>query len=180
MRTYRKKSQLLIIFLAVGFFIGIIYENVNSVNHMIPTEMFLKSNLQRYVKTEVLSEKYFIYVMRERLLLISCLCLLSCIKWKKVFVAFCLMIFGFFVGIILVSAVLQLGINGILLCFVGCIPQGIFYVMAYGILFVYWFRFPEKQWNRAKLIFIVLMYALGILTEVYVNPILVKWCIKIL
>lgn len=178
MRTYKSKSQLLIIFLAVGFLIGIIYENVISIGNTVPTELFLKSNLQRYLQTEVVAEKYILYVIRERLLLLLILLFFSRMKWKKTFVTLCLFLLGFLTGVLFVMAVLQLGGKGIWLCLVGVIPQGIFYALTYSMLFAYWYRFPEKQWNRAKLIFVILTYSLGILTEGYINPILLKWCIK--
>ena len=41
MRLNKNKGQLLIIFLAVGFFIGIIYENIISRGNVLFSELFL-------------------------------------------------------------------------------------------------------------------------------------------
>lgn len=180
MRRYKNKNQLLIIVLAVGFLIGIIYENIVSGKQVVMTEMFTISNLQRYLQTDVIVEKYFLYVAKERIILLGIILLFSCIKWKKLFVALCLMMVGFFVGVFMVAAVLQLGIKGILLCFTGMFPQIICYGVAYSILFTYWFWYPERQWNQAKTFFVIIMLVLGIILEVYVNPILVKLVIRIL
>lgn len=180
MRTYRNKSQLLILFLTVGFLVGIIYENVVSGKQVIATELFLKSNLERYLKTDIVAEKYFWYVLKERILLFAIICVLGCMKWKKFFVALCLGVVGFLAGILTVSAVLQLGIKGILFCLVGIFPQGILYSISFTILFAYWYQFPERRWNRTKLLFVIVSFILGIVLETYVNPLLLKWVIQIL
>lgn len=180
MRTKRIKSQLLIIFSAVGFLLGILYQNLISTKSSISVELLTRGNLQRYLQTEVIAEKYLWYVIKERLLLLSVICILSCMKWKKLLVGLCLGIGGFLGGILTVSAILQFGIKGILLCIIGVFPQGIFYGMAYFMLFTYWFRLPEGRWNRAKLIFVIVMFLTGIILEAYVNPLLVKWVIKLI
>ena len=180
MRMNRNKGQLLIIFLAVCFFIGIIYENIISKGNVLFSELFMRSNLERYLQANVIGEKYLWYVVKSRLLILATACILGCFRWKKLFVILCLFLCGFFAGIISVAAVMQLGIKGILLCLAGILPQGIFYVMAYSMLFLYWFRYPESRWNRAKLLFVVVMFLAGIVLESYVNPTLVKLVIKIL
>lgn len=180
MRGYKNKNQLLIIFLVVGFLIGVIYENVISKNQVVTTEIFMKSNLQRYLQTDVIAEKYFWYVIKERVIFLAVICVFSCMRWKKLFVAICLILIGFFSGTFCVAAVLQLGMKGIFLCFAGMFPQMIFYGFLYGMLFVHWFRFPEKQWNRTKMIFVILMFVVGMVLEIYVNPMIVKFVIRIL
>ena len=180
MHLSRNKGQLLVIFLAVGFLIGIIYENFVMQDSVVYTDIFLKSNLERYLKINVISEKYLWYVIKSRLILLATICIFSCFRWKKVFVILCLTASGFFAGIISVLAVMQLGIKGILLCVAGVLPHGLFYITIYAMLFWYWFRYPEGRWNQAKLLFIIIMFLLGILLETYVNPLLIKIIIKIL
>lgn len=180
MRMNKNKSQLLITFLAVGFFVGIIYENVIGNSSVITAELFLKNNLERYLQTNIILEKYLWYVVKTRVLLLAAICIFSCHKWKKLYVILCLGLIGFLGGIVAVSAVMQLGGKGILLCLAGMLPQGIFYGMVYSMLFIYWFRYPERTWNRTKMLFVIIMFLIGIVTEVYVNPIIVKGVIKIL
>lgn len=180
MRGYKNKNQLLIVFLVVGFFIGVICENVITKKQVVTTEIFLKSNLQRYLQTDVIAEKFFWYVLKERVIFLLIVCILSCVKWKKIFVTMCLVLIGFFAGTFCVSAVLQLGMKGILLCVAGMFPQMLFYGFMYGMLFVHWFRFPERQWNRTKMLFVIILFVIGIFLEVYVNPIIVKFIIGIL
>ena len=107
-------------------------------------------------------------------------CIFSCFRWKKLFVILCLALCGFFAGMMSVTAVMQLGIKGILLCIAGILPQGIFYAMGYGMLLAYWFRYPNSRWNRAKLLFVIIMFSAGIVLETYANPVLVKLIIKML
>lgn len=168
------------IVLVVGFFAGIVYQNIVSGGNVLVSELFLKSNLQRYLQTDIIAEKYLWYVVKARVLLLAIVCFFSCIKWKKLFVMICLAICGFFAGILTVSAVLQLGAKGILICIAGMFPQGIFYGMAYSMLFVYWFRYPEREWNRTKMLFVIVMFLTGILVETYVNPIVLKGIIRII
>ena len=176
---YQDKNQLLIILLAVGFFIGVIYENIISKNMVIITEIFSKGNLQRYLQTDIIAEKYFWYVIKYRVLLLFLLCSLSCIKWKKILVVCCLLLTGFFTGSFCVASVLQLGAKGLLLCLLGLFPQMLFYGCVYGILFIHWFHYPERHWNRTKTLFSIVLFVIGILSEVYVNPILIKIIIRI-
>lgn len=180
MRIIKSKGQLLILFLAVGFLIGIIYENMVAKSSVILAELFLRSNLERYLQTNIVSEKYLWYVVKARIILLAIISILSCFKWKKLFVILSLTVCGFFTGVMSVAAVMQLGIKGILLCIAGILPQGIFYVMAYSMLFAYWFRYPESRWNRTKMLFVIIMFLAGIVLETYVNPVLVKLVIKIL
>ena len=180
MRLNKNKGQLLILFLAVGFFAGIIYENLIAKESALLSKVFLRSNLERYLQTNVIGEKYLWYVVKARTLILAIVCILGCFRWKKIFVVLCLGICGFFAGMMSVTAVMQLGIKGVLLCIAGILPQGIFYAMSYSMLFVYWFRYPASRWNRAKLLFVIIMFLAGIILETYANPVLVKLIIKML
>ena len=128
---HKNKNQLLMSLLVVGFLIGVIYENIASKNQVVAIEIFSKSNLQRYLQTDVIAEKYFWYVIKVRGVSLILICVLSCVKWKKIFVALCLLLIGFFTGTFCVTSVLQLGIKGLLLCFAGLFPQMLFYAFLY-------------------------------------------------
>ena len=180
MRIGKNKNQLLILILAVGFLIGIIYQNILSSRNMLTVELFQREQLQQYLQTQVVGEKFIWYVVKSRVMILAALLLLGCVRWKKMLAVSCLLIIGFFGGILAVSATLQLGMKGILLCLAGILPQGIFYGMMYWVLITYWFHYPERQWNRAKIIFLAVLFVLGMLVEVYVNPLIVKAVIKML
>lgn len=180
MRTYKNKGQLLIILLVAGFLIGILYANLVAGDSIMLSNIFKKTTLQYFKQAEIVSEKYFLYVLRERIMCLIFICFLSCIKWKKIYVGIVLGTTGFLSGVLMVAAVLQLGIKGILLCIAGMLPHTIFYGFAYGILLWHWYRYPSNKWNKAKTIFAIVMFGAGAITEVYLNPWLVKGVIGII
>ncbi len=180
MRLKKNKNQLLILLLAVGFLIGIIYENIISRNSPVLSDVFRRSNLEQYLQTDIVSEKYFWYVAKARILLLAIIFGLSLFKWKKLFVGLSMTCCGFFVGSVAVASIMQLGMKGILVCIAAVFPQGLFYVMAYGMLFMYWFHYPESRWNRTKMMFVILMFLVGIVVEAYLNPVVIKLIIEIL
>ncbi len=180
MQMNKQKSGLLIIFLAVGFLLGILYQNLIATPQILPGELLTQSNIRQYLNTDIIAEKFVWYVTKERLLLLTIICLLSYIKWKKMLVGLSLCIMGFLGGVFTVSVILQFGAKGIIFAIASMIPHGLFYGMAYFMLLTYWFQYPKMKWNRTKLIFVIVMFLMGIILETYVNPLLVKWSIKLL
>ena len=178
--TNKRKNQLLFLVLAVGFFIGIIYQNLTYAKGTVALELFEKGRLQQYLQIDVITEKYLWYVLKERILLFGLVCLCGSMRWKKMFVTVLLFILGFLLGMLGVIATLQLGGKGILFCLGVLLPHGIFYSLAIGMLLTYWFHAPRKEWNRVKTIFVILMFLLGILVETYVNPFLLKFMIRMI
>lgn len=179
-RFYKYKNQLLIVYLAVGFFVGILYENLISRSRGMSIDIFQTYFLEQYGQTEIVAEKYLGYVLKARAVPLIGLCFLGCMKWKKVLVAVCLGWTGFLTGVLTVSAVMQLGIKGVLFCLVGMFPHMICYGLVYGILFSYLYRYPKAKWNGIKTVFVVLVIFVGILLETYLNPLLMKLVIRIL
>ena len=147
---------------------------------MVAMDLFQKEQLLRLLDTQVIAEEYVWYVVKSRILILFGICLFSCIRWKKLFVLACLFLLGFGGGAFIVSAVLQLGGKGILLCVAGIFPQMVFYGMMYGILFLYWFRYPKGEWNRMKWICCAILFVLGLTVEIYINPIIVKVVVRML
>ena len=180
MRLHKNQNQLLLVFLAVGFLIGIVYKNVISADDLVSTDFFSKANLEKYRQAEIITEKYLWYVVKRRVVSLGIICFLSCLRWKKALVVSCMLACGFMAGMLTVASVLQLGIMGIVLCAVGMLPQVIFYAFGYGILFLYWWNVPTRQWNYVKLVFVIIMFLAGMATEVYVNPTLVKMFLGLL
>lgn len=180
MRTYKNKGQLLIVFLVAGFLIGILYANFVAGDGIMLSGMFEKATLQHFKQTEINSGKYLLHVVRERIGCLVFICFLSCLKWKRVYAGIVLGVIGFLSGVLMVSAVMQLGIKGILICIAGMLPQWIFYGLACGVLLWYWFQYPMNKWNKAKTVFVLVMFSGGIITEVYLNPWVVKGIIGII
>ena len=73
-----------------------------------------------------------------------------------------------------------MGIKGSLLCLVGLFPQFVLYIPAYVVLLWYCYTVPHTRWNRQKTIFVSLAMSVGIILEIYVNPIIVKAFLSVL
>jgi len=179
-KFYKYKNQLLIFYLAVGFFAGILYENMISKSQGMSLAIFQTYFLKQYIQTEIIVEEYLGYVLRARVFPFVWLCILACLRWKKMLVGACLIWTGFLAGVITVSAVLQHQIKGILLCLSGMFPHMICYSLAYGVFLAYLYQYPKRQWNGAKTVFVVITMLVGILLETYINPLLMKFVIRII
>lgn len=179
-KLYKNRNQLLIIILAVGFFVGILYENIISKSQGISLELFQSYFLKQFAQIEIVAEEYLWYVAKARVIPFLLLLLLGCLRWKKTIVSIYLSWAGFLFGVVIVSSVIQLGIRGILFCLAGLLPHMIFYVLAYGMYLVHLYRYPSFQWNSTKTIFVILMMVLGIVLETYLSPIIIKTIVRIL
>lgn len=178
MKLYKHKNQLLIIFLVVGFLLGIIYENLIAKDRGTSIYIFQSYFLNQYSQIEIVAEEYFWYLLPVRIIPIIVLCIFGCTRWRKAAVSCWILWTGFLSGILTVAAIMQLGMKGILFCMAGFLPQGIFYGMVYYILLSYLYQYPEKEWNITKTVFIVLMTFLGVVSETYLNPMLIRVVIK--
>ena len=180
MKFYKYKNQLLIFYLAVGFFVGILYENIVSRRYGLSIDIFQTYFLQQYKQTEIVAEKYLGYVLKARVVPLMGLCVLVCVRWKKILAGVSVCWTGFLAGVMLVSAVMQMGVKGVLFCMVAMFPHIICYGLAYGILLSYFYRYPKARWNYTKTVFVILVMFIGILLETYLNPLLMKLVIQIM
>lgn len=177
-RIFRNKSQFAAVFLMIGFVAGILYANIVSKQYVTTSGIFNEYFLKQYIQTEIIAEDYIGFVIRVRVIPFLLVCFLGCTKWKKALVGGVLVWTGFTSGMLAVSAVIRLGIKGLVLCMAGIFPQMLFYILAYVVLLLYLYRCPEGRWHIGKTIFIMLSFVIGILLETYVNPILMKIVIK--
>ncbi len=179
MRILRNKNQAFAVFLMLGFFIGIIYENLISRAYSMSLNIFQDFFLEQYSQMNIVTEDYLSYIVKIRVFVFGGVCLVGCVKWKKGVVAVCLGWTGFLSGIITVQAVLWLGIKGIFLCITAMFPQILFYALAYIILFYYLYDYPQRKWNMRMTVFVISMFIIGIMFEVYLNPLLLQGFIRI-
>ena len=136
------------VYLVVGFFVGVIYENVVIKMGVETLDLFFETNISLYQQTNIVTKQYFVYVLRERIVLFLGIGLLGYFKWKKVIAILLVSVVGFLSGILVILAVLELGVGGLLICGVGVLPQGIFYGLAGYLVVLYWNGYPMQRWNR--------------------------------
>lgn len=173
MRYVRRKNQLLIMILAVGFFIGIIYENM-AVNRGM--------EMVNIAVREIQGEKtdYLFYILKNRLIPFGVLGLLWNFRWRKAILLVVIAWSGMIFGRTVVSTVITYGGKGVLLCAALVIPHYVFYILSYGVVIVYLCGNKRVQWNRVKTIAMLTMFFTGIILEVYVNPIVLNFILKYL
>jgi len=166
--------------LVVGFFVGIIYENIVSQKYGASVNIFNEFYLKQYIQMEIIYEDYIWYLFQKRGILLAILCVSCITKAKKIICILFLCWFGILGGIFTVSAVFQLGVKGILICICTLIPHMVCYGIAYAVLLSNFYFYPEKKWNSSKIIFVAVMFLLGILLEGYLNPALMKIIFRII
>lgn len=173
MKRVVQKNQLLIVILAVGFFIGIVYENVAGSIFIFQTEhlkLFQEMNLDR--------KEFLFYILKVRVYPLIGIAFLWNFKWRKIITIFLVGWFGFFEGRLLVSAILLQGIKGIFIYIAVAFPHMIFYMFAYLVLVFHLCSDRKQQWNKLKTVVLILAFLLGIGSEVYINPQIVKRIIE--
>lgn len=175
----RNRYYLLGLYMA-GFFIGILYANFIGVNYITSTGIFHEYFLSQYINQEILTEKYFFYLVKQRVGPVLLLAFAGMTKFRKIAAVFCLLWTGFAGGTLAVAAVVRMGFAGMLFYFAAILPHSIFYALAYVILICYLSEMPANKWNLWKTAFVILSIIAGILTEAYINPYIVKWAIKIM
>lgn len=179
LKYFKKKSQLLMIALVAGFLFGIIYTNIVVKRTGVITEIFHNYILERFEKTNVVSNRFLLYVIRTRLLTLFTIVLAGCLKWKKTGVILWCGWTGFLFGTLIVSSIIQMGAKGLLVSVAGMFPHMLFYIPASAILLVHIYSYPQKQWNWSKTIFVILTVFIGMVLECYMNPIVMKIFMKI-
>ena len=173
MKIFRTRKQFLVFFMP-GFLLGIIYVNFIVRKYMAEPGIFSDYFLDQFQSVTVDAREYIWYLLRLRAVPFLALAGLSFTKARKISAVLFLVWTGISAGILISSAVLNMGIKGSLLCIVGLFPQFLLYIPAYVVLLWYCYTAPQTHWNRQKTVFVSLTMAVGIILEMYVNPILVK------
>ncbi len=174
----RQRRKYIMAFYMAGFLIGILYANMAAKQYITSTGFFSEYFLNQYLSIDVIAEEYIAYILQIRVLPIAVFVVIGQTKLRKPSVICWLLWTGFSSGMLIVASIVQLGVKGVLLCLIGITPQFLFYILAYIVIMWYFYTYPVSTWNGGKTIFVVLTMALGILTEVYVNPILMKMFIN--
>lgn len=171
MKILHTRKQLFVFFMP-GFLLGILYVNLVMKKYTAHAGIFSDYFLQQYPHVDIVTGEYIWYLLKIRCVPFLVLMGLAFTKMRKISSVAFLVWTGFSGGLLLSTAVLGMGIKGSILCVVGILPQFIFYIPAYMVIIWYGYTYPKNQWNAQKSIFISFMLFVGIMLEVYVNPLL--------
>ena len=176
MRMFRSRKQLLAFFMP-GFLLGIIYVNFIAKRYLAEPGIFSSGTLEQFLMVHISAGDYLWYLLRVRVVPFGVLAALAFTKMRKLSVALFLLWTGLSGGILISSAILSMGIRGSIFCLIGLMPQFLMYVPACFVLIWYSWSYPQNRWNRQKIVFVLLMLSMGMILEIYVNPIIVRWFI---
>lgn len=174
----QKNRKYFFLFYMLGFLAGILYTNIVSADYVATMGIFNEYFLNQYVQTEVVVPELFWYILKVRVMPFLMMAMAGCLKIRKAVVVIFLAWTGFISGILITSAVMKMGIRGIIFCMIALMPHFLFYIVAYLILMWYLFFYPAFRWNMSQTMALILLFGMGIALECYVNPILMKMFIK--
>ena len=164
----------------LGFCAGILYANLFAKDYIISMGILSEYFLNQYSADDIRIAEYLWYVARIRLTPVFILGALGCTKRKKGAAAAFILWTGFSSGLLFTSAVIKMGVKGIILCLIALVPQFLFYIAGYLALLWYLYTYPQIRWNLTKTVIFLLLMAVGILLECYVNPVIMQMFIRTL
>ena len=173
------KKVIFIIFM-FGFFAGILYLNLFAKNWIMSIGMFGDYFLEQYSVSKIDSVDYIWYITKLRIVPFVLMAIPVNINFKRTIAMLFLVWTGFSSGLILTTAVMKLGVKGIGLCIAGISPHFVCYVTSFVIILNYLLSYPDVRWNNTKMLSTIIFILLGIVTETFINPVLVEIYIKIL
>ena len=179
MKMFHVKRQLLALFMP-GFLLGILYVNLEAEQFAAGAGIFSEYFLKQYQQVEILTREYIWYLLQVRLIPFLVMLGAAFTKFRKGVVVLFLIWTGFSAGLLFSMAVLGMGVKGSILCVTGMLPQFLFYIPAYLIVLWYAYCYPRIQWNVQKSLVSGGMLLIGLILELYVNPVLVGAFLKTL
>ena len=144
MKIQRRQRYPILIYM-LGFFLGIIYLNVASTRYVVDVGIWSEWFRSQYLGYDLKSFDYMWYVAQIRLLPAGGLAILGGTKFRKIAAYLFLLWAGLASGMILTSALLMLGVKGLILCVISMLPHFLFYIPAYAMLLLYLFRYPVSE-----------------------------------
>lgn len=177
-RNYLKKKIYICILLS--FLAGILYVNLMAKDICDTNEIFDTYTLKQYQSMEINTGRYFLYLVRLRLIPIGIVLALMFTRFRKIAVWGTISWTCFLGGFLITAAILCMGIKGSLFCLTAVFPHVLFYLAAYVIVLWYGILYPQTHWELSKTVFITGTMLLGIFLETYLNPVIVKLFVNLL
>lgn len=169
-----------------GFCIGMVFFYLSGGQNADGKSLLDREHLLLMQSFEVNQSGFLMYTLGLRIkqLLFMIICTLSSIGGL---LAYSIMgWYGFEVGLLIFSLVYQYGVKGIFLMFSMFLPHGIFYCIVFLIIFrKYWSsytkcchneetiknkKFHQRMESVKTILLVLLIFGVGILCEIYINP----------
>lgn len=163
-----------------GFVLGICGANLWMKEYVLDIGIFNQYFLEEYSRTEIIYKDYLWYLLKCRAVPVILLFAAAGTRYRRWAVIAISLWLGFSVGLVTCAAITKMGIRGMILILISTLPQGVFYVMAGIVLCRYMLEYPLVRWNLAKSIKLAIFVLAGIVTECYVNPVIIKIFLKTL
>ena len=174
-----------------GFFLGLVFFYFAGKQLIEDTGLLSMDYIEPLKDFSINNKGYLLYILgiRTKQFLFLIFCTLSI--WAGCFLYAVLGWSGFQLGVIFFAAMYQYGMRGVFYCIFMIIPHGIFYFLVFVKLLngklendkKYYHKKVDIIDNRARKVYesikayfvILLLLCLGILSECYINPWLMKW-----
>lgn len=175
---YLKKrvyASVLLSFLAGILYVNLMMKNIGDMNTVFDTY-----TLKQYQNMELNSGRFFLYLLRLRVVPIGVLTALMFTRARKAAVWGTICWTGFLGGFLMTMAVFNMGMKGSVLCILAGVPHMFFYFIVYAVVLWYGMVYPQGHWDLSKTVFITGTMLAGIFLEAYLNPVILKLFIKML
>jgi len=163
-----------------GFLLGICSANLWMKQYVLDIGILNQYFLEQYNRADIVYESYLWYLVKSRGAPLMILLAAAGTRYRKAAVMLATVWLGFCFGMVICTAIVKLGFKGIVLIITALAPQGIFYAMAGILLFRYVLEYPMVRWDTGRSIQFGLLLIMGIITECYVNPVIVSLFLKTL
>lgn len=173
MRIERAKQYFAAAFMA-GFIGGILFANLTVKDYVTTSGIFNPYFLKQYAQSEIEAGEYILYLCGIRLIPLLLIVFLGQTRVRRIVTVAVFVWAGFSAGTIVCAGILNMGIQGIVFWVIAMVPQFLFYALAYLIVLWHFFIFPQARWNMGKTFAVLVFMTAGLITEAYVNPILMQ------
>ena len=171
MGSFHLKRQLFLCFLP-AFFIGIIYVNLLAGQFEEIGRIFSEYFGTSYSNTDVRGGEYLLYLLWTRGSMFFCVAMLIFTRFRKIVALGVVGWTGFLGGVLMALAVISMGMRGSILCVLGMFPHFLCYIPAYLVVLWHGLSYPQNRWEMQKTVFVVGAMLAGVITETYVNPLI--------
>ena len=173
MRIERAKQYFAAAFMA-GFIGGILFANLTVRDYVTTSGIFNPYFLKQYAQSEIEGGEYLLYLSGIRLVPLFLIVLLGQTRVRKLLSVAAFLWAGFSAGTVVCAGILNMGIQEVVFWVIAMVPQFLFYALAYLMVLWYFFIYPQSRWNLGKTVAVLVFMAAGLITEAYINPILMQ------